>query len=175
MNRPLRFVSALAAMALAPTAHALQFNFTILFSSGPLSGQSAVGQLETTAGSGQKSPSDGSLVTLTVNVDGQTFTAVDELGYPTFPVVEVSAGETTISSLEYLSNPLPSGATLSIGWSANLGINEVIFVDSSAAESLGKLPSAPTVVVLTDSSATGLMLAAGTAGLAMARRRSVRR
>lgn len=175
MKRPVRFVSAMAAMALVPSAHALQFDFTIFFSSGPLSGQSSVGQLETTGGDGSKSPSDGSLIRLAVTIDGEVFTEAAESSYPMFPIAEISGSETTISSLEYISAALPSGATLSIHWSANLGVNEVAFSDASSAVSEGLVRTAPSVVVLSDSPTTGFLLAAGTAGLALARRRLARR
>jgi len=175
MNRTLCILLASAAVALTPSVHAIQFQFTFDFTSGPLTGQSSTGLFETTAGFGTKSASNGGLLGFTTTVAGETFDANDDASYPDFPVVVVELNETSVGFIDFISSSGPLGGGLTLSWAPIAGVNAVIYLPANGTVSMGMFRSGPEVVNLPDSGTTGLLLAAATAGVAMARRRAIRR
>lgn len=69
----------------APVASAIEFRFNLDFG-----GTKFPGIIETTPGGGLKTPANGELLRLEVTVFGQTFTDFDDVGYDSFPEVEIS-------------------------------------------------------------------------------------
>jgi hypothetical protein len=177
MNRSLLSLASLAVLAIAPSTQALQFGFTIDFSSGPLAGTSAQGQFETTPGDGLKNFDNGELLDFAFSVDGEVFDATHDVSYPDFPVVEVINGNSVVG-LDYLSFDGPDGGILSLTFSISSSISFASYLPPGGNPfsdfSLGEFRSAPTQINLPDSGTTGLCLASAVAGLALLRRRTQR-
>ena len=163
MYRPSSLLLAVAGLALAQSSHAILFDFSIAFSSGPLSGQTFAGQIETTAGDGDKTPSNGGLLAFDVTVDSTHFQMSDDIDFNLFPQVRVTGGGTVLDVVGYLGEK--SGEQLFISLSG------ASFTDSLSQISNGSFDHRLATGV-PDHGATALLLFAGVSGLAIARRRS---
>ena len=163
MYRPSPLLLAVAGLALAQSSHAILFDFSIAFYSGPLSGQSFAGQIETTAGDGDKTPSNGGLLAFDVTVNGTDYQMSDDPDFNLFPQVRVAGGGTFLDKVGYLGEK--SGGQLAITL-AGVSYHDALFQFSIGTFDHRLATGVP------DSGATALLLFAGVSGLAMARRRS---
>ncbi len=175
MSRTLLLLASLAAVTIAPSVQALQFQFTVDFTSGPLIGQSGQGRFETTTGEGFKTIENGGLIAFTFSVGGEDFEAIHDSNYPQFPAINAISGGTSISALEFLSSLGPDGGALQLTFSSNPFVSEGHYTPAGGDLSIGAFRSAPALVELPDSGTTGLSLATAIAGVAMLRRRAARR
>jgi hypothetical protein len=174
MSRPHFLLIALAAATLSPSVQALQFQFSLDFTSGPLSGQSAQGLFETTSGEGFKTIENGGLLGFAISMDGENFEAIHDAFYPQFPAINAVGGGTSISALEFISSLGPDGGALHLTFSSDPFVSEGRYTPAGGDSSSGAFRSAPTLVELPDSGTTGLSLATAMVGMAMLRRRVLR-
>lgn len=174
LYRPFLALACLAAVTVAPNVQALQFQFIVDFTSGPLSGQTGQGQFDTTFGNGFKTVANGGLLSFTFSVGGEDFTSSDDGNYPSFPAINAFAGGTSIVGLEFFSSAGPDGGALELTFLSNPFVSEANYTPAGGRTSSGVFRSAPNLVALPDSGTTSLSLATAIAGMAMLRRRAQR-
>lgn len=183
-NQKLWVMGAVASLSLVGglSAQALDYGFDLVFSTGPLSGQSFPGLItldpslgtddSTAPGAKRFDPNTGFLA-FDVTVDGFSFALADDSDFPLFPITVVTMIDGTILDLNYLSSNRPDGAEL-ILFPLNVGNIAVTFSTANSGESTGSLrqilPQPP--VSIPDAHASAALLLTCLAGLGWWSRRA---
>jgi len=188
LHRGVRALGLAIALAGAAQAEPVGFNFEIDFINGPVAGQTALGTFTVSSDdcaafvcSGIFTPSGpanfigptGTLLAFQIVVDGVTFSASSDDGYPDFPMVTLENNVLTgIDFMDFGAAPLYDPPALSISFHSfgggpltGTGAYTNANFESSDIGSLRQIPEPATAL---------LMAGALVAGLSASRRRSLR-
>jgi hypothetical protein len=183
-NQKLWVIGTMASLSLVGglSAQALDYGFDLVFSTGPLSGQSFPGSItvdpslgtddSTAPGAKRFDPNTGFL-SFDATVDGFSFALADDNDFPFFPITVVTMIDGTILDLNYLSSNRPDGAEL-ILFPLNVGNISVTFSRANSEESTGSLRQnvTPPPVSVPDAHASAVLFLTCLAGLGWWSRRA---
>ncbi|HAB16906.1 MAG TPA: hypothetical protein PLX89_02850 [Verrucomicrobiota bacterium] len=168
MHRIVLLISFLVGLTLTRPGFAvpvpLQYTLILDFHTGPLSGQSFIGTIETEAGAGLKTPANGGLLDFSITVDNRNFTMQSDGGYPNFPSVEIGSDGTSIPFMDFLGTVDNEILEIDV-----LGATYGVLRQSNANIKL-QLISGQTPATVPDSGPNLLLFALGFFGLVSAHR-----